>query len=138
MTGPEQIDYSSLPEPTALTQSLIVEYQWGAEFFRLLCTAATVRKEKWETGEVVEWLHCKATQFFDRLPTDAELSSTKTLMIPAGYVTRISPGPTFRIAKGRRTEDVGVFPPEKPTPPNALGVVQVDAAISSYLVPSRN
>jgi hypothetical protein len=71
-------------------------------------------------------------------PTGEELSSIKTLMIPAAYITGIAPGPQFRIAKGRKTVDVGVFPPDKPTPVNALGPSQVDAVISRFLVPTRN
>jgi hypothetical protein len=104
----------------------------------MLCIAANVRREKWETGEMVDWLHCKTVQYFDRLPTDDELKSTTTWLIPASYVTAISPGPTFRIAKGKKTVDIGVVPPEHPSPAGSLGVQAVDAAIKNLMTPQRN
>jgi hypothetical protein len=134
-----EIDYSSyLPEPTPLRQSAIVEFTWGPQEFRCLCVGADVRTESWETGEAVDWLHFKGVQFFDSIPGESETTKTTTYMVPARYVTRFDDGPPYRVTQGKKTEDIGVFPPEHPTPAASLGVDVVRQRVAERLTPERN
>lgn len=133
------IDYSSyLPEPTPLKRAAIIEYQWGATHFRMLCTAADVREEPWNTGDKVVWLHCKVTQVFDHFPSESEPKTTTTIMVPASYVTKIEPGPKCHVSQGKRNPDIGVFPPEHPDPKESLGIELVRRKIGEMMSPERN
>jgi hypothetical protein len=99
-----EIDYSAyLPEPTPLRQSAIVEFTWGPQHFQLLCVAADVRTEPWETGEALDWLHFKGMQIVGALQNETDPVSVTTYMVPARYVTRFDNGPPFRVREGKKT-----------------------------------
>ena len=131
----DPIDYSSyLREPPNLKRSAIVEYTWRAEQFRLVLSAAEVRDEPWETGDIVSWLYCKGFQIHSNVSDLSGAKNTMTFLIPAAYVTSIENGPTFRIQKTKKTEDIGVFPPIHPAPPNALSIQVVKQRISTFYI----
>jgi hypothetical protein len=133
------IDYSAyLPEPTPLRQAAIVEFTWGPQHFRILCVAADVRTEPWETGEAVDWLHFKGIQFFDKLPNESDSVSVTTYMVPARYVTRFDDGPAFRVQQGKKTVDIGVFPPQHESPAGSIGVEALRQRVAERLTAERN
>jgi len=133
------IDYSAyLPEPTPLRQSAIVEFTCGSQHFQLACTAADVRAEPWETGETIDWLHFKGLQILNRLPNESESASVTTYMVPARYVTRFDDGPLFRVGLGKKTVDIGVFPPDYETPAGSIGVDALRHRVAERLTVERN
>ena len=118
-----EIDYSkTLPEPIPLRQAAIMEFTSGPQHFTLLCVAAEVRNELWEDGRRVDWLHCKGVQVFNAMPNESEPIKSTTYMVPADYVTRFDTGPPYKISEYKKTEDIGLFPPEHPAPTDKLGV----------------
>lgn len=130
-------DYSEyLPEPTPWRTSAVVGFQWGNESFTVLCVAGDVRVEPYE-GNPVTWLHFKGRQFFGAVPTDLSTSVT-TYMAPASYVTKIEPGPPYKVSQGKKTVDIGVFPPMLPDPPGSIGIEEVQRLVVELLTPERN
>jgi hypothetical protein len=128
---------ASLPPPTPLGQGLSVHFQWGEQKFEMVASAASIRAFPWEdTGEVVTWLHCKGIQVQAMKP-DAEVGLTSYL-IPAAYVTHAAPGPTFRLVRASPQSDLGIFPPTKPAPPNAVATDELDRIIGSMVDASIN
>ena len=125
------------PEPTPLKRMAVLEYDWGPQHFKMLCSAATIRKEKYTTGEMVEWLHFKGVQFFREIPAEAEVKMT-TYLVPANYVTKIEPGPYYHVSSGVKTIDTGVFPPIHPVPAASLGIKALDDAIANLMTAERN
>ncbi len=124
-----------LPVPLQLRRAALIEYQWGEQRFQILASACSVRTTPWG-AEHVTWLHCKAIQTMNVQPE--ETASLIAVLIPARYVTAIGPGPTFRMARGRRCIDLGVFPPNQPTPAAALPLAEVERVVTELLSPERN
>jgi hypothetical protein len=125
-----------VPAPTPLRQAAVIAYQWGETKFEIVATACSVRTTPWGS-EQMTWLHCKARQtahvLFD------EPTGLMTVLFPAHYVTGIKPGPTFRIKKSRKSEDdIGLFPPNQPTPADGLPLSEIERAITELLIPERN
>ena len=124
-----------LPAPTPLHHAAMIEYQWGVMKFEIVATACSLRTTAWG-DEQVTWLHCIAKQTAKIKPD--EPTSFIAALIPVHYVTSIQPGPTFRIARSRRCDDVGVFPPNQLTPADALPLAEVERVITELLAPERN
>jgi hypothetical protein len=123
---------SSLPPPTPLRQGLRIDYQWGAQKFEIVGTAASIRTAFWqEAGRDVTWLHCKAIQTMNIKPDGA--GSVMNVLIPAHYVTDAAPGPSFRLSRSKVSHDLGVFPPNQPTPPNTVPLVELERVIASLV-----
>jgi hypothetical protein len=61
-----------------------------------------------------------------------------TVLIPAHYVTSIQPGPTFRMVQSVPTRDLGIFPPNQPTPPDHLPLEEIEEKIAELLDPMVN
>jgi hypothetical protein len=130
-------EHSPLPEPVPLRQAAIITYQWGETQFEILCTACSFRTYAWEeTGEVVTWLHCKAMRTAEINPDGP--TSLMQVLISAHYVTGIKPGPPFQVARRNRAQRLGMFPPNQPTPPDALPLEQVEEAVADLMSPDRN
>jgi hypothetical protein len=125
-----------LPAPTPLRRAALIAYQWGETKFEIAATACSLRTTPWGS-EQVTWLHCKASQT-EELTFD-EPTRLTTVLFPAHYVTAIKPGTTFHLAQSRKFEcDVGVFPPNQPTPPDALPLAEVERVVTELLIPERN
>lgn len=83
------------------------------------------------------WLHCKAIPTAD-MKFD-EPTGLMTVLFPAHYVTGIKPGPTFRVGQSRKPEDdIGVFPPNQPTPADPLPLSEVERVVTQLLALERN
>ena len=125
----------AFPDPAPLRRAALIEYFWGQARFEIVASACSVRTAPWG-GEPVTWLHCKAKQTATLTPD--EPTDLMTVLIPAHYVTGIGPGPTFRIAQSRHSDDLGVFPPNQPTPAAALPLEEVERVLTDLLTPERN
>ena len=129
--------FSFLPEPDLLKQAALIDYEWGDQKFEIICTACSLRTLPWEeTGEELAWLHCKAMRTAELNPDGP--TGMMNVLIPAHYVTRIRPGPTFRLKRSGKPRDIGIFPPNQPTPSNHLSLAAIDEAIAELLRPDRN
>jgi hypothetical protein len=124
-----------LPDPVPLHRAALIEYLWGETRFEIVASACSVRTTPWLRGQMT-WLHCKAMQTAAVKPE--EPTGLMNVLIPAHYVTAIGPGPTFRIARGRRSDDIGVFPPNQPTPANVLPLEEIERALAELLASERN
>jgi hypothetical protein len=124
-----------LLDPGPLHRSALIEYYWGETRFEIVAAACSVRTTPWQRGQMT-WLHCKAMQTSAVKPD--EPTGMMMVLIPAHYVTAIGPGPTFRIARRRRSDDVGVFPPTQPPPLNALPLPEVERVLAELLTSERN
>lgn len=125
-----------LPAPAPLRRAAIIEYRWGETTFEIAATACSLRTTSWGS-EQVTWLHCKAKQ--TTAITFDEPTGLMTILFPARYVTGIRPGPTFRIGQSRKSEDdIGVFPPNQPTPTDAVPLSEVERVLTALLAPERN
>lgn len=82
------------------------------------------------------WLHCKAMRAAEIKAE--EPTGLMNVLIPAHYVTGIKPGPTFHLTRSRKSDDIGVFPPNQPPPANALALSEVERVITDLLTPARN
>jgi hypothetical protein len=130
-------DFSALPQPAPLARAATIEFQWGEQHFELWATACSLRTLPWpETGELVSWLHCKGMRVAE-IKSD-EPTGLMNLLIPAGYVTVIKPGPTFRLGRWGMSGDIGIFPPIHPAPANALPLAELELGIMELLQPERN
>jgi hypothetical protein len=124
------------PRPAPLRRSALIEYHWGEMKFEIVAAACSVRTTAWGAGQVT-WLHCKARQTTATEPD--EFVGLMTVLFPAAYVTRIQPGPTFRLGVSRKSEDdIGVFPPNQPAPVGALPLSEVERVLTELLAPERN
>ena len=56
------------------------------------------------------------------------------LLVPVKYITCIQPGPHFQRVKRRTSADVGIFPPDKPVPENAMTSTDVRKAIAELQI----
>lgn len=122
--------YASIPDPDPLTQSVLVDYQWGDTTFEILCTACTVRTLLClDSGCDIEWLHCKAVQRHD--VEKGGLLSATTCLIPCQYVTRIRPGPTYNVVEKKTTEDVALFPANQRAPSSAIPIFEIHRALTA-------
>jgi hypothetical protein len=125
--------YDRLPEPIDLKRIAIVKFQLGDDHFEAYCWAASIRSEVWEnTGERMNWLHLKGRQAHGGELTDAP---GVTLIVPAQYITSVEPGPAYQRTKRRTKADVGVIPPGKPAPQNALELSDIERAIADLQIP---
>jgi hypothetical protein len=118
----------ALPAPDPLPRAARITFWWGRAQFEVLAVACSVRTTAWGSGRVT-WLHCEQTRA-SAAETDAPSRMTNTL-IPAGYVTAVTPGPSYhRDGLGRSSGDVAVYPPRHPPPPHALPLAAVERALA--------
>ena len=82
------------------------------------------------------WLHCTAMRTAEIKPD--EPTNLMSVLIPAHYVTGVKPGTTFRLSRSRRPDEIGVFPPNQPTPDDALSLPDLERALTELLTPERN
>jgi hypothetical protein len=124
-----------LPAPQPLRRAALIRYQWGVARFEIVTSACSLRATPWGSEQMI-WLYCKAVQTASIKPEgDTPLMN---VLIPAHYVTAIGPGPTFRITHSGKSDDVGVFPPNHPTPEGALPLEHVERVLADLLAPERN
>jgi hypothetical protein len=125
--------YDRLPEPVPLKRLAIVKYRYGDQDFEVFCWACSVRREAWEdTGEETTWLHLKGRQAFRGQMAD---KPGVTLLVPTKYVTSIEAGPSFKQTRKRTSADVGVFPPDRPSPDGAMSHSDIERAIAELQIP---
>jgi hypothetical protein len=135
-TWARQVDaLPPLPPPTPLRRAGVITYQWGEQKFEVYCTACSLRTTAWGE-EQVTWLHCKGMQTVAIEPE--EPTDLMNVLIPSHYVTGIQPGPTFRLMRCRTSDDIGLFPPNQPTPAFALPLEIIERVLTELLVPERN
>jgi hypothetical protein len=128
---------SSLPPPTPLCRGLRIDYQWGGQKFEIVATACSIRTTFWEdAGRDITWLHCKAIQTMN-IHGD-EPVGLMTVLIPAHYVTRAEPGPTFRLLQSEGRGDLGVFPPNQPPPASPVPLDELERTIAALVDPRLN
>jgi hypothetical protein len=120
------------PAPAPLRRAALIEYHWGDLKFEIVSSACSVRLALWG-GEAVTWLHCKAIPTAEM--TAGQPTGVMNVLIPAHYVTRIGPGPTFRLLRGGQSDELGVFPPDQPTPAAALPLAEVERVLADLLLP---
>ncbi|HEY7313504.1 MAG TPA: hypothetical protein VH643_29405 [Gemmataceae bacterium] len=123
------------PDPVPLAQTALIEYQWGKTHFDIFVTACSLRNATWGDEEMT-WLHCKGHQTSHINPAGA--TSQMMVLIPAHFVTSIKTGTSYRIANLRHTDDLGVFPPNQPTPADALPLVEVERVLMELQTTERN
>jgi hypothetical protein len=116
------------PAPTPLPRAILIHYRWGDSSFEIAVLACSIRIAPWG-NEQVTWLHCKAIETVDIRP--GEPGGVRNVLIPADYVTSVGSGPTFRFQQRGISEDIGLFPPNQPTPPDALPLDEVERLIAS-------
>jgi hypothetical protein len=124
-----------LPAPLPLRRAALIHYQWGDAKFEIVASACSVRTTPWGNEQMI-WLHGKAVQTASIKP-DADTGLINVL-IPAHYVTGIAPGPTFRLGRSGKSDDIGVFPPNQPAPEEALPLEHVERILAELLTPERN
>jgi hypothetical protein len=126
-----------LPEPHPLRRSALIEYYWGSVKFEIVASACSLRQTAWGS-EQVTWLHCKAIPTAEIKPE--EETALLNVLIPAHYVTAIQPGQTFRPGRRKKSAngDIGVFPPNQPTPEDALPLEEIESVVAELLTPERN
>jgi hypothetical protein len=110
-------------------------YQWGETTFEILAAACSVRTAPWG-AEPMAWLHCKAIQTAEIRPEAP--TGLMNVLFPVDYVTAIEPGPTFRLARARPPEDIGVFPPNQLSPEDAVPLAEVERVLADLLAAERN
>jgi hypothetical protein len=126
-----------LPPPTPLRQGLLIRYQWGEQKFEIIASACSIRTTFWkETGTDVTWLHCKAVQTMAIRPDGS--GDMMNVLIPAHYITHVEPGPKYRIARSRPSRDLGIFPPNQPTPASSFPLAELERVISGLVDQSLN
>ena len=131
------VDASSLTEPTPLRRAAVIHFQWGPQKFEVWCIACSIHTLTWiETGELVTWVHCKG------LPkqeiAQGEVVKLMPVLIPAHYVTGIEIGPAFTHLSFHRSEAIGLFPPNQPTPEHHVSLREIVRIIADLLDPSLN
>ena len=124
-----------LPAPVPLRRAAHIEYRWGDTSFEIFATACSLRTTMWGS-EQMTWLHCKAMTIAEIEPDQP--TGLMNVLIPAHYVTGIKPGPTFRLGRSRKGNDLGVFPPNRPAPAEALPLAEVERLLTGLLAPERN
>jgi hypothetical protein len=125
-------DLPIFPAPAPLGRAALIEYYWGNARFEIVAAACSARLALW-AGEAVNWLHCRAIQTATMRPGDP--ARLMNVLIPAHYVTRIEPGPTFRRNQTGQPNEIGVFPPDQPAPAAALPLAEVERALADLLLP---
>ena len=120
------------PAPAPLRRAALIEYHWGDTRVEIVATACSVRFALWG-GAAVNGLHCKAIHTVALTPgAPARLMN---VLIPAHYVTRVEPGPTFRLDQSGQPDEIGLFPPDQPTPAAALPLAEVERVLADLLLP---
>jgi hypothetical protein len=140
---PESADGSSqlaealplLPPPAPLRRAAHIEYHWGVTKFDIWATACSVRTTPWGRAQMT-WLHCKAMHVPEITPDQP--TNLVTVLIPADYVTRIQPGPTFRLSRSQPSEELAIFPPNQLAPVECLALAEVERLLAALLAPERN
>jgi hypothetical protein len=128
---------ASLPAPAPLRRAALLRYQWGEQHFEVLCSACSVRVLRWpQTGERLTWLHCKAIPTRELNPEGP--TGLMNVLIPAHYVTGIEPGPTFQLKRAGPSRDIGIFPPNQPTPEKAVPLEEIERVLLELLDPTVN
>jgi hypothetical protein len=123
---------ASLPPPTPLRQGLLIHFQWGEQKFECVAIACSVRTTFWEDlRRDVTWLHCKAIQTLAIEPDGR--GRLMNVLIPAHYVTRAAPGPTFRLTQLGGRGDLGIFPPNQPPPPDPIPLPDLERLIAGLV-----
>jgi hypothetical protein len=120
------------PAPAPLRRAALIEYSWGDAKFEIVSSACSVRLALWG-DEAVTWLHCKAIQTAEMTP--GQPARLMNVLIPVHYVTRIEPGPTFRLMQSGQPDEIGVFPPDQSTPAAALPLAEVERVLADLLLP---
>src|SRR5262245_50908460 len=116
---------------------MLFRFEWGPQKFEAIASACAIRTLPFaQTGEVREWLHCKAVQTAEIKPDGS--AGMLTLLIPASYITHVEVGPTFRIAESKPTLDLCIFPPIHPDPPNRISLGQLADMIVKLVDASIN
>jgi hypothetical protein len=123
------------PDPVPLSQTALIEYQWGKTHFDIFVTACSLRNAAWG-DEVMPWLHCKGMQTSHINPKGP--TSQIMVLIPAHFVTSIKTGTSYRIVNPRQCDDLGVFPPNQPTPVDALPLAEVERVLMELQTTERN
>ncbi len=125
--GPRVETLPSFPDPDPLPRSALITYWWGKTRFEIAAYACSVRTTPWG-DEPMTWLHCKAAEV--SAIKSEEPPRTMTRLIPAHYVTEVTPGPTFQINQRGTSGDIGLFPPNQPAPPHALPLPEIERALA--------
>jgi len=60
------------------------------------------------------------------------------VLIPAHFVTSIKTGFSYHIQTRRQSDDLGVFPPNQPTPANALPLSEIERVLLELQTTERN
>ena len=115
--------FDHLPQPTDLKRAAKIRFRWGELEFDSLAYACSVVSVNWKDDEKpIEWVHMKAHQLMNgSITTEKSMS----LLVPIKYVTQIEEGPEFDLVKRRTSDDVGVFPPDKPLPTDSMDATVV-------------
>jgi hypothetical protein len=124
-----------LPAPAPLLRAAQIQYYWGDTKFDIWATACSVRTTAWGVAEMT-WLHCKAMHVPEIKPD--EPTNLATVLIPVYYVTSIQPGPTFRLSRSQPSEELAIFPPNRPAPEKRLALEEVERCLTALLAPERN
>jgi hypothetical protein len=129
--------FGYLPPPTPLRRAAVLVFRWGEQVHECYCTACSVRVLDWEeTGEEITWLHFKGMRIAEIKPEGA--TGMMNLLVPAHYVISIKPGPTFTLTSSKPSTDIGVFPPNQPTPPDRMDLEEIARVVEDLVSPELN
>jgi hypothetical protein len=124
-----------LPAPDPLQSAVVIEFHWGASRFEIFSSACSLRNIPWGVEEMT-WLHCKAMRTAE-VQFD-EPTGMMNVLIPALYVTSIKPGPTFKLTRSDKINDIGLFPPNQSAPLNPVPLEEIERIIARLLNVERN
>lgn len=116
-----------LPAPEPLPQAALVTHWWGKVRFEFVVVACSIRTTAWADGPMT-WLDYKGTQVTGGR-IDGPVASRR-LLVPAGYVTGIRPGPSFAITARGPGGLIGLYPPNQPAPPHALPLAEIERLLA--------
>ena len=127
---------ATLPPPTRLRRTAIISFVWGEQPFHVVCAACSLRRAPDpDSGEPIDWLHCRGFQGGPHVPVNPTGSvPTQSYLIPAKYVMRITYGGRFRITQENESGDLGVFGAKHPAPDAALPLDQIRDIIEGLQV----
>lgn len=125
----------SFPDPVPLSRTARIEYHWGLTQFDIFVTACSLRTTAWGKKEIT-WLQCKGVQTMNVHPDKP--ASLIMVLIPAHFITSIRPDTSYHILNSRRSDDIGVFPPNKSKPAAALPLEEIERVLMELRTTERN
>jgi hypothetical protein len=126
----------SLPPPARLYRSIIVSFVLGEQALHFLCVACCVRRApNPDTGDEIDWLHCKGCQTgLYRYGDPPGPKPALNVLIPVSHVMRIVHYHRYQVIGEAKQGHLGYFPPIDPAPDAALSLGEIKGIIEKLQV----